>query len=215
MEESRCGAGAGEWLITKIRSTTWPLCFLRTVGAVYATAVSLIRKDIDIRKGLPEAVRESGVLIGVVLIILGVALAFTYYMVDAEVPQMVIAWARANIESRWTFLLALNLLLLVVGCLLDIFSAIIIFVPLLLPVAQSFGVHPVHLGIIFLANLEIGYLTPPVGMNLFLSSFRFKRELPEIWRTAAPFLLVLLAALMVITYVEPLSLWFVSDAPKP
>ena len=119
---------------------------------------------------------------------------------------MVVEWARDNLSSRWAFLLATNLLLLVVGCLLDIFSAIVVFVPLLAPVAAIFDVNPIHLGIIFLANLEIGYLTPPVGMNLFLSSFRFGKELPDIWKTVIPFLIGLFAALMIITYVEDLTL---------
>ena len=179
------------------------------VGALYTVVIALfVKRDVDLKRELYEVSRDSGVLIGAVLVILGVALAFTYYLVDAEIPQEVVAFSRENISSRWMFLLSLNALLLVVGCLLDIFSAIIIFVPLLAPVAAAFEVHPVHLGIIFLANLEIGYLTPPVGMNLFLASFRFNRELPQIWKTALPFLLVLLVALMMITYIPALSLAF-------
>ncbi len=176
-------------------------------GATWALVGALwVNKDVP-TQAVPTVLAHSGALVGAVLVILGVALAFTYYLVDAQVPQAAVAWAQAHLESRWVFLLALNLLLLVVGCLLDIFSALVIFVPLVLPVAAAFGVHPVHLGIIFLANLEIGYLTPPVGMNLFLSAFRFSRPLHSLWRPVFPFVLALIAALLVITYVPSLSLW--------
>jgi tripartite ATP-independent transporter DctM subunit len=176
------------------------------VGAVYTLIVAgFIHKDVDLKKDMGDVVCESGVVIGAVLVIVGLALGFVAFLVDQEVPQMIIAWAQENISSRWVFLLGTNLLLLVVGCLLDILSAIVIFVPLIVPVAVSFGVDPVHMGIIFLANLEIGYLTPPVGMNLFLASFRFKRPLPTIWKTVVPFLLVLFVALLIITYVPFLS----------
>ncbi len=176
------------------------------VALLYALVVSLvIKRDLDVRRQLFALIEESSVLIGAVLIILGAALAFTYYLVDAEIPQLVVDWAGAHIGNRWVFLLAVNLLLLVVGCLLDIFSAIIVFVPLLAPVAAAFDVHPVHLAIVFLANLELGYLTPPVGMNLFLSAHRFGLPLPTVWRTVLPFLLALAVALLVITYVPYLS----------
>ena len=182
------------------------------IGAVYTLAVVLFfHKDVKLGREIFDVVEDSGVLIGAVLIILGVALGFTGFLVDAQVPQAVVEIAQENLSSRWTFLLAVNVLLLIVGCLLDIFSAIIIFVPLLAPVATAFGVDPVHLGIIFLANLEIGYITPPVGMNLFLSSFRFDRPLPQIYQTALPFLVVMLIALLIITYVPALSLAFLGD----
>jgi len=176
------------------------------VGAVYALVVAgFVHRDVDLKREMGSVISESGVLIGAVLVIVGLALGFVAFLVDQEVPQVIVAWAQENISSRWLFLLGTNLLLLVVGCLLDILSAIVIFVPLLVPVAKSFGVDPVHMGIIFLANLEIGYLTPPVGMNLFLSSFRFEKPLPVIWKTVVPFLLVLFIALLIITYVPVLS----------
>ena len=183
------------------------------VGAVYTLiVVGFIHKDLDLKTEMGEAITESGVLIGAVLVIVGLALGLVAYFVDVEIPQAIVAWAKANISNKIVFLLYTNLLLLVVGCLLDILSAIVIFVPLLVPVAQIFDVHPVHFGIIFLANLEIGYLTPPVGMNLFLSSFRFKKELPAIWKTVLPYLVVLFVALIIITYVPWLSTAFLDLA---
>ena len=118
---------------------------------------------------------ECGLLVGGVLLILGVALGFTNYLVDAEVPARGVEWVTGTIHSPLLFLLLLNLFLLVVGCLMDIYSAIVVVVPLIVPIGAAFGIDPVHLGIIFLANLELGYLTPPVGMNLFLSSYRFNK----------------------------------------
>lgn len=178
------------------------------VGAAYLGVMALVIHG-DVRGfarwlGLFE---RSASLIGAVLVILAGGLSMTYYLVDHQIPQACVAWAQEHIGSRWLFLLATNLLLLVVGCLLDIFSAIVIFVPLLLPVAQSFGVDPVHFGIMFLANLELGYLTPPVGMNLFLAAFRFERPLPEIWKTVWPFLLALFIVLLLLTYVPGISLF--------
>jgi C4-dicarboxylate transporter DctM subunit len=113
---------------------------------------------------------ECGLLIGGVLLILGVALGFTNYLVFAEAPARAVEWATQSIHSRWAFLLLLNIFLLIVGCLMDIFSAIVIQAPLIAPLGQAFGIDPVHLGVLFLANMELGYLTPPVGLNLFLSS---------------------------------------------
>lgn len=179
------------------------------VGLLYVTFVSLVvHRDVRARD-LVALAEESAILVGAVLVIMGASLALTYFLVDHEVPQILVEWAKGSIANRTVFLLALNGLLLVVGCLLDIFSAIVIFVPLLAPVAEVFAVDPVHLGIIFLTNLEIGYLTPPVGMNLFLASFRFNMPLPAVWKTTVPFLVALLAALIIITYWPGLSLWLV------
>ena len=145
------------------------------------------------------------VLLGAVLIILSSALGFTNILIDLKVPQHILEFMQVHIHSRWTFLLILNLFLLVVGCLMDVFSAILVVVPLILPIAHKFDVNPVHLGIIFLTNLEIGYITPPVGMNLFLSSLRFGHRVLDVCRASFPFLLLLLAALGLITYVPWLS----------
>jgi TRAP-type C4-dicarboxylate transport system permease large subunit len=128
-------------------------------------------------------------------------------LVDAEVPQQLLVFINRYIEDPLSFLILLNILLLILGAMLDIFSALVIMVPLLLPVAVGYGIHPVHLGIIFLANMQIGYFTPPVGMNLFIASYRFKKPLTELYAATLPFLLVLLLALMLITYFPELSLW--------
>jgi tripartite ATP-independent transporter DctM subunit len=160
-------------------------------------------------KQLPKVMVESMVMVGGILLILGIALAFTNFLVDAEVPQKLFDFMQQYIESPLGFLLLLNVLLLALGALLDIFSAIVIMVPLLLPVAAGYGIHPVHLGIIFLANMQIGYFTPPVGMNLFIASYRFKKPLLELYAATWPFMVILLIALLLITYVPSLSLWFI------
>lgn len=165
-----------------------------------------VYKDLGVRRDVPRVVEESVTLVGGVLLILGVALGFTNYLVDAQIPSQALAWVRAHIESRLLFLLALNGFLLVVGCLLDIYSAILVVVPLIVPMGLAYGVDPVHLGIIFLANLQLGYLTPPVGMNLFLSAYRFNQPLTRVYRYSAPFLLIMLLGVLLITYVPSLTL---------
>jgi C4-dicarboxylate transporter DctM subunit len=132
-------------------------------------------------------------------------MGLTSYLVDAQVPMHAAAWGIKHLHSKWIFLLALNGGLIVVGCLMDIYSALIVVVPLILPMAESFGVHPVHLGIVFLANLQLGYLTPPVGMNLFLASFRFEQPLTRVSRDAFVFLLMMAVVVLLITYVPWLS----------
>ncbi len=159
-------------------------------------------------KALPSVMRESMVMVGSIILILGAALAFTNYLVDAEVPQRLFAFMQEHVSSALAFLILLNILLLALGALLDVFAAIVIMVPLLLPVAAGYGIHPIHLGIIFLANLQIGYFTPPVGMNLFIASYRFDRPVLELYAACWPFMLVLLIALLAITYIPALSLWF-------
>ena len=161
-------------------------------------------------KGLVVIVRDAMVMVGGILLILAVSLAFTNYLVDAEIPQALFAWVQDYISSPLTFLLALNLILLALGAILDIFSALVIMIPLIVPMAMQFGIHPVHLGIIFLANMQIGYFTPPVGMNLFIASYRFNRPITELYRATLPFMLVLLIALGLITYVPWLSLGLIS-----
>lgn len=181
-----------------------------SITAAYLLIVEvLIHRDIHFKRDLPLIAKESMVLVGGILVILGSALGLTNYLVDAEVPRAIFEAIRGTISSRWTFLIALNVFLLVVGALMDIFSAIIVVVPLILPIAHEFGVNPVHLGIIFLTNLEIGYSTPPVGLNLFISSFRFRKPVLTLYRAALPFLAIMLLALMVITYWEDLSLFLV------
>jgi C4-dicarboxylate transporter DctM subunit len=172
--------------------------------AVYVTIVEVVLyREIQWSK-LPGVMIDSMVMVGGILLILGVALAFTNFLVDAEVPQALFEFMQTHVESPLGFLLLLNLMLLVLGAMLDIFSALVIVVPLILPVAAGYGIHPVHLGIIFLANMQIGYFTPPVGMNLFIASYRFRRPLLELYSACVPFMIVLLIALVLITYVP----WF-------
>ncbi len=176
------------------------------VTAVYVTITQvLLYRDIKFKQ-LPAIIIDAMVMVGGILLVLGVALAFTNFLVDAEVPQKLFEFMQAHIQSATAFLLLLNVMLLALGAMLDIFSALVIMVPLILPVAVGYGVHPVHLGIIFLANMQIGYFTPPVGMNLFVASYRFNKPLLEIYAACWPFMVVLLIALLLITYVPWFSL---------
>jgi tripartite ATP-independent transporter DctM subunit len=175
--------------------------------ALYAAIVTgLVHRDFRLGPGLQQAFRECVVLIGGVLIILGVAKGFTAYMVDVDIPFRLLEWTEARIESPLLFLLALNVFLLIVGCVMDIFSAIVVVVPLISTIGAAYGIDPVHLGIIFIANLELGYLTPPVGLNLFLASYRFDRPLLEVYRASVPLLVILGIGVLVITYVPWLTL---------
>lgn len=170
------------------------------VTALYVIIVEVfILREISL-KNLPSIMRNSMLLVGGVLIILAVSLASTNYMIDAEVPARLFAFVKEKISSPLSFLLLLNVFLLVLGAVLDIFSALVLIVPLLLPLAVQYGIDPVHLGIIFLANMQLGYSTPPVGLNLFIASFRFERPIMQIYIATLPFLLILLAAVLIITY---------------
>ncbi|MBL50732.1 MAG: C4-dicarboxylate ABC transporter permease [Candidatus Marinimicrobia bacterium] len=168
-----------------------------------------IYKDIKIQE-LPKIIIDCATLIGGVLIILGVAMGLTSYLVDAQIPILILSWAKEMIASKYAFLLMLNIFLLIVGCLMDIFSAIIVIVPLIAPLGAYFGIDPVHLAIIFIANLELGFLTPPVGMNLFLAAYRFDEDMPKIYRATLPFFLVRLLAVGLITYIPVLTLGLLS-----
>lgn len=176
------------------------------VTALYVLVVEVfIHREIALRE-LPRIMRESMLLVGGILIVLGASLASTNYLLDQEVPTRLFALVREHIRDPLTFLLLLNLFLLVLGMMLDVFSALVIMVPLLLPIAVGYGIHPVHLGIVFLANMQLGYFTPPVGMNLFIASYRFGRPIMDIFRATLPFLLILVAAVLMITYWPWLSL---------
>ena len=176
------------------------------VTALYVLVVEVvIRREITLPQ-LPGIVRQAMVMVGGILIILGVSLASTNVLIDAGVPERLFDWVQAHVSSRLTFLLWLNLFLLLLGCLLDIFSALVLVVPLILPVAVGFNVDPLHLGIIFLANMQIGYLTPPVGLNLFIASYRFDQPILTLYRATLPFLLLLLFCVLLITYWPWLSL---------
>ena len=195
-----------------IYSGAFALSEAAAVTALYVLVVEVgIRREIPLSR-LPAVMRESMVLVGAILVILSVSLATTNYLIDTEVPVRLFDLIRSQIDSRLTFLILLNLFLLVLGMLLDIFSAIVIIVPIILPVAVGYGIHPVHLGIIFLANMQLGYITPPVGMNLFIASYRFERPVIEVYRATVPFFLILLATVLMITYWPALSLVWVEGS---
>ena len=176
------------------------------VTALYVLIVEVfIHREIPLAK-LPSVMRESMVLVGAILIVLGMSLASTNYLIDAEVPAQLFATIREHVDDKVGFLLLLTLFLLILGMMLDIFSALVIMVPLMLPIAIGYGVHPVHFGIIFLATMEIGYLLPPVGMNLFIASFRFNKPVLEVFRAVLPFIAILIVAVLIITFWPWLSL---------
>lgn len=170
------------------------------ITAVYVfIAEVVIYRDIRIRQ-LPEIMKKSMILVGGILIILGAAMGLTNYLVDAEIPMRLLDFFKANIESRVVFLVVLNIFLLAVGCTMGIFSALVVVVPLLAPIAEAYGINPIHLGIIFLANLEIGASIPPLGINLFIASMRFEKPILRLYLASLPFIAILLLALAIITY---------------
>jgi tripartite ATP-independent transporter DctM subunit len=170
------------------------------------TVATVIHREIAVGPELLRILVRCASLVGGVFAILGIAMGVSNYMVDAQIPMQAAEWVAAHVDSKIVFLLALNFFLLLVGCLMDLFSAIVVVVPLLLPIGQAFGIHPLHLGMIFLVNLELGYLTPPVGLNLFLAAYRFERPVTEIYRCVVPFLLVLLMIVLAVTYLPWLIL---------
>ena len=179
-----------------------------TAAYVFIAEV-LINREIKF-SDLPRIIRESMMLVGGILMILGVSLASTYYMIDAEIPQKLLAFVGELVSSPTTFLILLLVFLLILGAILDIFSAIVLVVPLMLPIAMQFGVDPVHLGIIFLAAMQLGYLTPPVGLNLFIASYRFEKPIMHVYSATFPFLMILLLSVILITFLPKLSLVFLS-----
>ena len=194
------------FVFTGIYSGFFAVSEAAAVTAMYVLIVEVfIYKEIKLAK-LASIIRESMVMVGGILLILGVSLAFTNYLIDTEVPMKLFILCQTFVSSKLLFLILLNIFLLILGAMLDIFSAIIIMVPLLLPVALEYGIDPIHLGIIFLANMQIGYFTPPVGMNLFIAGYRFKKPIIEIYKATIPFMLVLLLAVLIITYLPWLSL---------
>lgn len=178
------------------------------VTALYVfIATVFIHRDLNLTTDIPRVLTECGLLVGGVLMILGVALGLTNYLVDAQIPDKAVAWVTATIKSKWAFLLALNVLLLLVGCFMDTFSAIVVVVPLLVPLGSAYGIDPLHLGIIFLANMELGLLAPTVGINIFLASYRFKKPVMEVSRAVLPMQGVLIVGVLLITYFPPLTTW--------
>jgi tripartite ATP-independent transporter DctM subunit len=177
-----------------------------TVGYVLFIKIVVFR-ELNLAKDLPQIMTESTKMVGSIMIILGAALGFTNYLVDAFIPIKILNLMEATVTSKIGFLIILNIFLILVGCMMDIFSAILVVVPLIVPLASRFGIDPVHLGVIFLANLGIGYNTPPVGLNLFIASSRFERPIVQVYKATLPFLLLLLFTLLLITYWPALSLF--------
>ena len=216
-------------LIQALREAIWeaPLPIL-VVGGIYGGLVTpgeaavlmvaylliielFVTKDIKIND-LPVILIEAAVLVGEILLILGAAMALTDYLVFADIPTNLLHWIQGTIESKWAFLLALNAFLLLIGSLMEMYSALIVVIPLLLPLGIQYGVDPIHLAIIFLANLEVGFCLPPFGLNLFISSFRFRKPVLTVYRAVLPFLLIQIIILILITYVPALTMaplaWF-------
>jgi tripartite ATP-independent transporter DctM subunit len=222
------GAGRTTWSAREAAAALWqakwevllPIVVLIAIFGGFATIVesaalaalyalvsqTFIHRDLSFRRDLLRVLQRCALVVGGVIVILGVAMGLTSYLIDAQVAARTMEWAQGALHSKFAFLLALNGLLLIVGCLMDIFSAIVVVVPLIIPISQAFGIDPVHLGIIFVANLELGYLTPPVGLNLFLASYRFNKPLMEVTRATMPMLLILLLGVLLITYVPVMTL---------
>lgn len=185
------------------------------ITALYALVVEVVvYRDYKRPGQLLKVFTDSGALVGGVLLILGVALGLTGFLVDAEVPQRAAEWVTASIHSKLAFLILLNLFLIAVGALMDIYSAIVVIVPLLIPLGVAFGIDPIHLGIIFLTNLELGYLIPPVGENLFIAAYRFNKPIGELARAVLPMVAILLVGVAAVSYVPQLSLFLVRLAGK-
>jgi C4-dicarboxylate transporter, DctM subunit len=180
------------------------------ITAFYVFVVEvLIKRDIKLFPEIPNVIQKSMLLVGAIFVVLGTALGLTNYFIDAQIPDALFAWIRQFIDNKYTFLMLLNCVLLVVN-MIEIFSAIIIVVPLIIPIANQYGVDPVHLGIIFLLNLEIGYMLPPLGLNLFIGSLRFERPMNVMYRVTIPFMAILFVMLIIVTYYPSLSLWLVN-----
>ena len=198
-------------LIGGIYSGFFAISEAAAVAVMYVLIVEvLLLREVSLKK-LPDIMRDSMVLVGGVLVILGVSLASTNYLIDTEVPNRLFEFIKSHIDSKLTFLMLLNIFLLMLGMILDVFSALVIIVPLLLPIAIGYNIHPIHLGIIFLANMQIGYFTPPVGMNLFIASYRFHKPVTELYAATIPFMFILMLAVLIITYWPELTLYLVNN----
>jgi C4-dicarboxylate transporter DctM subunit len=228
LQAVRCGAERATFSFAEARKAIWEakweiaVPFIVLIGlfggfgtlveagaitVVYCFVVEgLAAPDFSVRRDFPRVALECVTVVGGVLMIIGCAVGLTSYLVAADAPTVLIAWVDAHIASRYVFLLLLNVVLLLSGTFMDVFSAIIVMVPLITPLAARFGVDPVQLGIIFLANLELGYLTPPIGMNLCLSAYRFKQPMTTVYRATLPVYLILMLGVLLITYVPALTL---------
>jgi tripartite ATP-independent transporter DctM subunit len=197
------GALFGGWASSPVQAAAFT--------ALYALFIeSVVHRDLKLRRDLPRIAAECGLLTGGILLILGAAMGLTNYLVTAEVPETLTAWVAAHVQSPLLFLLALNIVLLLVGCLMEIYSAIVVVVPLIVPLGLHYGVDPVHLGVIFLANMELGFLHPPIGINLFLASYRFGKPIGTVVRATLPVIGLLAFAVVLITYWPALTHWLPS-----
>ncbi len=193
-----------------IYSGTFTASEAAIITALYAFVVEvLILKDLSIKKDVPRIIRSSMIVVGGIFVILGSAMGLTNYLVDEQVPMKILAWMKIYITQKWLFLLMLNIFLIVVGAVLDVFSALIVVLPLMVPIARDFGIDPVHMAMIFLVNLEIGYNAPPAGINLFIASFRFRKPVMSLAKHTLPFIVIMFGVLMLITYVPDISLFLV------
>lgn len=211
------------WPAIRNAAWDWPIIGVLIVGVyggfvtiaevsavilVYVIVVEcFVLKEVHLIRQLPGIMVESAILSGAIIVILGMALGFTGYLVDEQIPNRILEQLTSLTQNKWVFLAGLNLILLAVGCVMDIFSAIIIIVPIIVPIALKYGVDPIHLGVIFLVNLEIGYSTPPVGINLLISSLKFQKPITLLYRAAIPYLVLSLLVLLAITYIPDLSLF--------
>ncbi len=201
----------------------WPIVII-IIGGVYGGLVTIaevsalvlvyvivvecfILKEVRFAGQLPQIMVQAAIFSGAIIVILGMALGFTGYLVEEQIPNQILETLTHWTDNKYLFLAGLNLFLLATGCIMDIFSAIVIVVPIIVPIAVSYGIDPLHLCVIFLVNLEIGYSTPPVGINLFISSLRFEKPITMLYRASLPYLVLLLGVLLVVTYIPALSLW--------
>lgn len=176
--------------------------------AFYTFIVAVaVHRDLHLTRDVPRVMTECGLLVGGVMLILGVALGFTHYLVDAQIPDLAVEWTTSTIQSKWVFLLGLIVVLIIIGGLVEIYAAIIVVVPLLVPLGIAYGIDPIHLGIIFLATMELGFIAPPVGLNLLLASYRFKKPMGEVTSASLPMLGVMVVGVVLITYVPWLTTW--------
>jgi tripartite ATP-independent transporter DctM subunit len=213
--KSAFAAAAWDWpivgvLVVGVYGGFVTIAEVAAVILLYVVIVEcFVLKEVDFRRQLPGIMVESAMLSGAILVILGFALGFTGYLVDEQIPDRLLRYLTALSDSRILFLASLNIFLLAAGCIMDIFSATMIIVPIIVPIALRYGVDPLHLGVVFLVNLEIGYSTPPVGINLFIASLKFRKPVVQLYRASWPYLVLLLILLAVITYVPQLSLFMV------
>jgi tripartite ATP-independent transporter DctM subunit len=206
MWEAKWDLGLPTLVIVVVVSGFATIVEASAMAAAYALFVELVVfRELKPFTQLPKVLLDAGTLVGSVLILLGVALGLTSWFVDAEIPTQLVAWMTTHVKSPALFLLMLNVVLLVLGSVLEIYSAIVVVAPLVAPLGVAYGIDPVHLGVVFLANLELGFLFPPMGLNLFLSAQRFGKPLPFVYRKAFPFLVIMSAGVLLVTYLEPMT----------